>query len=476
MKSETMKKIFISILAASALFAGCNTLLIEETHAAYGQLALDLSASDEFEIISKSSETRDKLRNEDVNEFNIKMVRPSDGLVKEYKRFGDMPQMVQLPSGRWTLKVSSPDTLPAAFNQPVYGVRHDFDVKVGEVTSEKLVCTLQNIKISFDLAEEFTSELKDYTITVSNGEGTANTLYWTNVASEVEDQFTTKNMSTAGYFAPAARITIRVDAKRKLDNSEAYHEIALTDAKAKDHIIVKLGAKVTGQAGFQISINTSVNERDQEAQVPGFDEDPVEDEWDTPVGGGDTGAGDNTGGSGDSGNDNTGSEDNGNDSGNQTQNPINLEWIGKTSLPQVTEIADEMDVNLKLTSPAGIGGFQIKIESETAAFLNLVTLMTSDPRDMASTATTPVVVDLINDPTAVESFKGVGLKTGSELTAAGVTEVNFALSNLVPMIPSAGQADPDTYHTFTLIVTDKNGVSNQWSLTFHVSKDYDPEA
>ena len=140
MKSEKMKKIFISILAASAIFAGCNNTLIEDTDTGYGELTLDLTASDEFEAVSKASETRAKLRNEDVNEFTIKMTRESDGLVKEYARFGDMPQMVQIPSGRWTLEVSSPQTLPAAFDQPVYGAKHEFDVKIGEVSSEKLVC------------------------------------------------------------------------------------------------------------------------------------------------------------------------------------------------------------------------------------------------------------------------------------------------------------------------------------------------
>lgn len=452
-----MKKIFISILAASAMFAGCNTPLIEDTESGYGELSLDLSASDEFEVVSKASETDGKLRNEDVNEFTIKMVRTPDGMTKEYARFGDMPQMVQLPSGKWTLTASSPETLPAAFDQPVYGATHEFDVKVGEVSAEKLVCPLQNIKMSFNLAEEFTAELKDFTITVSNGDGADRALYWTNVESEVEDQFTTKDMSKPGYFSVSPRIVIRVDAKRKLDNSEAYHEISLTDAEAKDHVVVKLGAKVTGQSGFKLTIDPSVNERDEEADIPGFDEDPVEDEWDTPVGGGDTGSGDDNTGSGD---DNTGSGD--------ADNPIILTWTGKESLPEVTEIQPTMDVNLKLTSPAGIGEFKIKIASDTPAFLNIVSMMTSSPRDMASTSKEPILVDLINDPAAVESFKGVGLKTGAELTGAGVTEIEFALSALVPMIPSAGQAAPDTYHTFTLMVADKNGVKNEWALTFHV--------
>lgn len=457
MKSGKMKKIFISILAASAMFAGCNTPLIEDTESGYGEFSLDLSASDEFEVVSKASETDGKLRNEDVNEFTIKMVRTPDGMTKEYARFGDMPQMVQLPSGKWTLTASSPETLPAAFDQPVYGATHEFDVKVGEVSAEKLVCTLQNIKISFNLAEEFTAELKDFTITVSNGDGADRALYWTNVESEVEDKFTTKDMSKPGYFSVSPRIVIRVDAKRKLDNSEAYHEISLTDAEAKDHVVVKLGAKVTGQSGFKLTIDPSVNERDEEADIPGFDEDPVEDEWDTPVGGGDTGSGDDNTGSGD---DNTGSGD--------ADNPIILTWTGKESLPEVTEIQPTMDVNLKLTSPAGIGEFKIKIASDTPAFLNIVSMMTSSPRDMASTSKEPILVDLINDPAAVESFKGVGLKTGAELTGAGVTEIEFALSALVPMIPSAGQAAPDTYHTFTLMVADKNGVKNEWALTFHV--------
>lgn len=453
-----MKKRFISILAASAMFAGCNTPLIEDTESGYGELSLDLSASDEFEVVSKASETDGKLRNEDINEFTIKMVRTPDGMTKEYARFGDMPQMVQLPSGKWTLTASSPETLPAAFDQPVYGATHEFDVKVGEVSAEKLVCPLQNIKMSFNLAEEFTAELKDFTITVSNGDGADRALYWTNVESEVEDQFTTKDMSKPGYFSVSPRIVIRVDAKRKLDNSEAYHEISLTDAEAKDHVVVKLGAKVTGQSGFKLTIDPSVNERDEEADIPGFDEDPVEDEWDTPVGGGDTGSGDDNTGSGD---DNTGS-------GDGAENPIILTWTGKESLPEVTEIQPTMDVNLKLTSPAGIGEFKIKIASDTPAFLNIVSMMTSSPRDMASTSKEPILVDLINDPVAVESFKSVGLKTGAELTGAGVTEIEFALSALVPMIPSAGQAAPDTYHTFTLMVADKNGVKNEWALTFHV--------
>ena len=95
--------------------------------------------------------------------------------------------------------------------------------------------------------------------------------------------------------------------------------------------------------------------------------------------------------------------------------------------------------------------------------------MTSDPRDDDSESLEPVIADLIEDPVSVIAFQSVGLITGEELKA--LNEVNFELSTFVPLIP--GFADPDTYHTFTLIVTDKTGVSNQWELTFHVPADYE---
>lgn len=459
---QMMKKVFISILAAVAVFSGCNTVLIEET--GMGQFALDLSAEDEYTTVTKTSEASEtKTANEDVNKFKIKIVRPSDGFTKEYEKFGDMPQILQLPSGSYTLIANSPNTLPAAFNQPIYGTSHNFIVKVGEVTSESLVCTLQNVKVTFDLKDEFKSELKDYTITVSNGEGAVNNLYWTNVESEVEDQYTTKDMTKAGYFtlSDEAKLTIHVNAKRKVDNSEAYHEIQLTSAAARDHFKVTLGAKVTGQSGFQITIDPSVNERPEDAFVPGFDEDAVEGEWDTPVGGGDNGSGDN--GSGDNGSGDNGSGDNGDSGDEPVTNPITLNWPQNPTLAK-TDIADDMQVVMYVKAPAGIKKFIVTVRSESQTFLSTCSLMTSNP--MSEGNISSVVIDLIDDPAAVISMAGIGLKTGNDIKGK-TDDVEFNISTLVPLIPSQGPVYGSDY-IFNLAVTDNNDVSNDWNLVFHL--------
>lgn len=454
-----MKKIFISIMAAAAVLTACNTVLIED--AGRGQLSVELSASDEYQTTTKAT------ANEDVKEFKINIIsKIDDSVVKTYSRFGDMPQVIELLSGSYTINASSPNVLPAAFNQPIYGTSHDFVVKVGEVTTEELVCTLQNVKVTFSLSEAFSNELSSYTISVSNGEAATNMLYWTNVATDVEGQYTTKDITTAGYFT-VAPLTIRVDGKRSVDGSEAYHEINITDPKAKDHFVVKLDAKVTGSAGFAIEIDPSVNLReDEEVFVPGFNEDPVVEPEEDETPGDNTGSGDNTGNEGGSG---EGSGDQGG-----AENPISLTWTGYETLPtEPVEITSPMNVDLTLNSPKGISEFKIIIASEASAFLNLVSKMTSNPRETSSTSLEPVEADLVNDETAVDKFSNF-VPTGEELTGKNddgtdITTLSFALSKLVPMIPSAGQAGPGTKHTFTLKVTDKEGTSNQWALTFKVA-------
>lgn len=450
-----MKRILISIITLAAVFTGCNDALIED--AGYGQLSLELTASEDgYMTVVKSS------ANEDVNEFKIDIARVSDGtVVKSFQRFGDMEKVIQLPSGNYTLKARSPKNLPAAFDQPVYGVEHDFTIKVGEAVSEKLVCTLQNIKVSLSLSEAFLSELQSYTITASNGDGAENKLYWTNVSSEVEDEYTTKSLGRAGYFslpegAGNSNIKIRVDGKRKMDGSEAYHEVSLS-GKAKDHFIVSIDAKVTGQSGFELTIDTDTNDRNEDVSVPGFDEDPVEGE--TPGSGSGSGDTGDQGGS-DSGDDTPGTGDGGGGSGSDA---ITLEWPGNSSLSAV-DIVDGMAVDLTVNAPAGIKDFTIDVTSDTQMFLFLVSKMTSTPGTIGSISS--VHIDLINDATAVEKMAGVGLKTGNDIK--GKTTVTFSLSSLIPMIPSAGQAGPGTSHTFKLNVTDNDGNAKSWPLTFRV--------
>ena len=442
-----MKRIFTIFISAAAILSGCNQQLIEVSEE--GQLSLELSASGDYVVATKAS------AQDNINEFTIDIKGPSN---IKYNRFGDMPQVLTLPSGLYTITASSPSVLPAAFDQPIYGTTHQFSVNVGKVTTEKLVCTLQNVKVTFALSQAFANELSSYTISVSNGSAVQNTLYWTNVPSEVEDQYTTKNINMAGYFS-VAPLTIRVDGKRATDGSEAYHEIKLLDVAAKDHFIVTLDAKVTGTAGFQITVDPSVNERPEDVFVPGFKEDPVPEEEEDDNTGGNTPGDDNTG----TGDDNTGEGDDntGNEGGDQT-NPIVLDWPLNPTLAKTT-IADEMNVLMYVNVPAGIEDFVVTIKSQSQTFLSTCSLMTSNPQEEGNIES--VVLDLIDDPLAVASMGGIGLQTGDQLY--GKTNVEFNISVLVPLIPTQGPVYGSDY-IFNLKVTDKNGISNDWDLVFYL--------
>ena len=446
-----MKKIFITIMAAAAVFAGCNQQVIEVSQD--GQLSLNMSAEDDYVSVDLNSNRKEApatraIATPDVNDFTIDLVRNVDGFSKHYDRFGDMPQIVNLPSGAYTLTASTPDVLPAAFDQPVFGAEHQFSVNVGKVSTETIKCTLQNIMVTFSLTEAFASELSSYTISVSNGEAVQNSLYWTNLSSATEDKYTTKDLSKAGYFA-VAPLNIRVDGKRATDGSEAYHEIRLLDVKARTHLMVTLDAKVTGNAGFQIIVDPGVTERPEDVFVPGFDETPVPDtpESEEPE-----------------------PEDPDTPDTPDTPTPaaMTLKWVGNESFT-TAEIESGMSVDLQLTVPKGIKEFLITVTSDTPMFMFLVSNMTSNPADYATmNQIESVEIDLINDPVAVDAMAadGIELPTGNNL--AGKTYVDFPLSNLVPMIPEMGGAGPDTYHTFNLKVEDSKGNVCDWDLTFHV--------
>ena len=444
-----MKKIFYSIFAAVAMFTACNEEVITD-----GTGSLNL----------KIGEVSDKYMTKagaiDTDEFYVTLTDwsgnavESDGVTYRNILYKDLPDEISgLPSGPYTISVLSHEEIPAAsFDTPVYGGSTDFTVKTGATTPVTVRCTVQNVKVTINPSAGFLSELTSYTITVTNEDG--GSVHWTDDATVTGANVTT-DLTLPAHFSVSA-LDVNVTGYRKINGAElnlqenAEWNGKIANVAAADHHIINIDARTTGAAGGENGITITVdgsqlNEVESNLDVPGFE--------DVPVDGPDWGE----------------NEEGGEDV--DVASTITLSWPGheadKDGVFPAVDIVAGMSVELTVGAEAGIAGFVIRLESDTPAFMSLCSMMTSTVLTADQAAEQGyVMIDLIGDTEAVTKMAGVGLSTGDQLK--NKTSVPFSLSTLVPMIPSAGQAGPDTDHTFTLTVTDNNGDENSWSLTFHV--------
>lgn len=414
-----MKKILLTILGAALLFSGCNEKVI--TPAGVGKVKLDLSFGGDWITKAESEEV-------DVNAFHVKISRPADSWSLEYARFDQMPEYLELSAASYRIEVSSGNELPAAFDNAVYGGSADFEVKTGSVTPVSLTATIQNVKVSFNPSDNFLNELSSYTITVSNGDGADHTLVWSNDENVEESERITKDIAKAGYFS-LGTIKIHVDGYRALDNSTAEYNAVFASASARDHFIVNLDARTTGQGNFEITVDTSTNDRQEDVNVPGFEETPVD-----------------------------GPEDPGTDP--EPDDPaqsdaITFVWAENPTLAR-TELKENMSVNIAIGVENGIKGFLVKIGSPAETFIATVSMMAGAYTDELGR----VVLDLTNPDT----FKALGGILGIEgTTIIGQTALNLDLGELLPLIISVGSPESGSIHTFTLDITDS--LDNSYSAT-----------
>ena len=417
-----MKKIFLVLLAAAAVASCANQAQPEGV----GTLSLKMNQDGEYQTKASA--------NSDVNEFVIDITRPSDGYVKHFDRFGDMPQVLELGSGSYTITATSPNVAGAGWDLPIYGASADFVIKVGELTPISLTATLQNMKVTFDLSDNFCNELSNYTIAVTNAaswenavEG-VNTLTWADKAAVDEGR--------PGYFS-VAPLMVKVDGYRNIDGGETHASLAITQVAARDHHIIHLDAKVTGSvSGITITIDDSVNERESDVNVDGWDETPVE--------GGDNG-GDDEG------------DDNGGDNPPAQSTAPTMTWAtNPTFEPQ--PIASEMNVEIVIEAPEKIKEFVVLVDS----YILGETIASMAEEEYTYSANTPFVMDLINDEKIIAALTMI--PTGDALL--NQTHVNFSLSSLVPLI-AIYTPDSGSNHVFTLQVTDAKGQYLEKAVTFY---------
>lgn len=422
-----MKKIFITVIAAAAVFAGCQKTVIQG--GSTGTLEFSMSSADDSyndreegmldtRTAAAEAGAGTKAYDKEAALASMLVTISNQSGVGEPRQwvYSEMPGVLELTEGQYTISAVSPDSRIAAWDQPVFGGSKEFSIIAGRTSTVELVCGITNVKVSVNCTEEFLKEFTEYSITVRSAEATEDDGFLIWGASEVSE-------GKEGYF-PAADLTVTVQAYRWSDATEQKDPVQarlnITEVEARDHIILNIDAKATGAVETGggdgkpfITIDDSMNERDEDILIGGLDEIPV------PGDGG------------------------GEDPDPELPAEPTLEWAANPNFAPM-KIKDGMDVNLVVNVPGKIATFVVGVQS------SVLEQVVGES------------MDLIYDESFIENF-GSLLPTGDALL--GQTRVDFSLSELVPLIGGLGAA-PESEHVFTLNVTDEYGQSLSKALTF----------
>ena len=405
-----MKKILFAISTAALMFAGCKKTEITTSEAGLGSVSFSIS-SDNSEYVTKA-----ELPQVDVNTFKVKITGKDNGYSEEWASVSEMPEVLELVSGNYTVTATSPDANPVAWDQPVYGGSQDFTVMVGKVSNVNLKCSITNMMVTINPTDDFLNELTGWNVTVTSEDGH---LTWTR---------TEYDEGKAAFF-DVAPLNVLVKGER-FDGTEVIQQTLIIDeVAAKDHHIINLDAKVTGsieEGGLHLTVDNTVNDRNENINIPGLEEIPVEDEPGTEEPGGETG----------------------DEEDPQPSTAPVMEWASNPTF-ETMPISSDMDVVINISAQEKIKAFVVKVESPSAEFLATVSAMVSP--ENAHLDENYVNLDLINDATAIAMLSSL-MPTGDALK--GQTSVDFSLSELVPMINGFSPAS-GSIHTFTLSVTDE---------------------
>jgi len=257
-KTKNMKKIlFLTSLLAMSLVS-CRNSKIEEISQT-GTLQVNLSSlTDYITVETKADGGTDYT---DFNNYDVII----EGPTKVNEKFSTFSgRVVELGSGSYTITVTSPDTAPAAFEQPIYQAHESFEIRAGEVTALDLLCEPYNCKVTIELSENFKKELATYEVTVNNGLAE---LVWTK--DETKNDFAEEK---AGYFYTRG-LEVKVKGHRAIDDTEATAVYYVKNPQPGEHHVLNLDAKVTGEiGGITIDVITKFNEVENDINVEGMDE------------------------------------------------------------------------------------------------------------------------------------------------------------------------------------------------------------
>ena len=369
----------------------------------------------------------------DVSNFLL-TIKNSQGEQVEQYTYSEMPEIISLPVGTYTVVASSAEAATNGFDVPFYtGSTEQFTIKENELTEvSALTCRLANVMISVEYDEELRKLMgEDVVTTVKIGDNSL----------DIPSSETRK----AYLIAPASAGSMDITLKGTIDGESVTEVKRVENVQAGQYNIIKYvlspvddgNNSVGGNLNIAINIDSSMTSSDETVGVnpgeePGIDDFPTD-------GGEEPGDGDGDG-----------------EGGITSDISITGKDLGGSpfDIDQTQTITGATTLIVGIEAPAGIQNLKVTISSDNEEFraigeglLGEFDLAHSDSMNEDAQAMLPILGLPIDD------------------AVLNQTNLDFNISNFTSML-----AGFEGTHTFKITVTDNQGKTESKSLVINVPK------
>lgn len=434
-----MKNIFLicfTLMVVLFTFSACHSEKMETgTTDVTGQLSL---ASMKMEVDLKVDTVYPQSRaGVDVSNFLL-TIKNSQGEQVEQYTYSEMPEIISLPVGTYTVVASSAEAATNGFDVPFYtGSTEQFTIKENELTEvSALTCRLANVMISVEYDEELRKLMgEDVVTTVTIKEKTQDMI------KEYSLDIPSSETRKAYLIAPASAGSMDITLKGTIDGESVTEVKRVDNVQAGQYNIIKYvlnsvddgtNSNVGGNLNIAINIDSSMTSSDETVGVnpgeePGIDDFPTD-------GGEEPGDGDGDG-----------------EGGITSDISITGKDLGGSpfDIDQTQTITGATTLIVGIEAPAGIQNLKVTISS--------------DNEDFGSIGASFGTFDLANPGDKESMIAELGLPYGTAVKDK--TELDFDISTFTSLlIPFDGT------HTFNIAVTDNQGKTESKSLVINVPK------
>lgn len=440
-----MKNIFLicfTLMVVLFTFSACHSEKMETGATdVTGQLSL---ASMKMEVDLKVDTVYPQSRaGVDVSNFLL-TIKNSQGEQVEQYTYSEMPEIISLPVGTYTVVASSAEAATNGFDVPFYtGSTEQFTIKENELTEvSALTCRLANVMISVEYDEELRKLMgEDVVTTVTIKEKTQD------IIKEYSLDIPSSETRKAYLIAPASVSPMDITLKGIIDGEFVTEVNRVDEVQAGQYNIIKYtlslvddgNNSVGGNLNIAINVDSSMTSSDETVGVnpgeePGIDDFPTD-------GGEEPGDGD-------------GDSDGDGEGGITSDINITGKKLGDSSfdIDQTQTITGATTLIVGIEAPAGIQNLKVKITSAGNDDFNGIgeglgefDLAHSDSMNENAQAMIPVLGLPIDD------------------AVLNQTNLDFNISKFTSMLSGFKGT-----HTFKITVTDNQGKTESKSLVINV--------